>query len=57
LEKKNTVFLLFSVFNLKKTKNEIENPLATSFRELNSLFKNKIKKFKKVNPMAKSDVF
>jgi hypothetical protein len=33
--------------------------LATSFRELNSLFKKRLKKkkFKKVNPMAKSDDF
>jgi hypothetical protein len=35
----------------------IENPLATSFREMNSLFKKIKKKFKKVNPMAKSDDF
>jgi hypothetical protein len=55
--KKKYHFFAFQFFQLKKkTKNIIENPLVTRFRELNSLFKKK-KKIKKVNPMAKSDDF
>jgi hypothetical protein len=45
--KKKYCFFAFLFFQLKKkTKNVIENPLATSFREFNSLFKKK--KIKKV---------
>ncbi len=41
---------------LKKYKNAIENPAATSFRKFNTLFEKKKKNFK-INAMAKSDVF
>ena len=57
LKKKFRFFDILFFQILKKYKNGIENPAATSFREFNSLFEKKKKKFFQINPMAKSDVF